>query len=173
MHLALWLVLLAAAIACVTDVRTRRIPNLLVIALAASGLAMHATQGWQSVAMSLAVLVLTLAVGALVFSFGFVGGGDVKLIGAAAVTLTPPEAMQFVLYTLLCGGALGIAFSLAQGRLKATLGNVRAMATPLLYGGRPAAVQPSAKMPYAIAIFAGAATLGLAQTLVPALRIAL
>jgi prepilin peptidase CpaA len=169
---ALILVLTAAALAAYTDLKSRRIPNFLTGAVLVAGLALHATQGWRSLAISIALFVVVFFLGTLLFSLKLIGGGDVKLLAAAAATLGWPDTAAFLFYTVIAGGLLGIIISTARGRLRPVLANLRLMILPMLSGSRPATV-PSAvgKMPYALAIFAGAATLAVAHSFGLTLRI--
>jgi prepilin peptidase CpaA len=114
------------------------------------------------------------AAGTFLFSLKLIGGGDVKLLAAAAATLGWPDTVAFLLYTIIAGGVLGIAITLLRGRLRPMLANLGTMIFPMLSGLRPAAV-PSAvgTMPYGLAIFAGAVTLVAGNAFGFALRIAL
>ena len=172
--LALALVLVAAAAAAYTDLKTRRIPNALVAALLVAGLTLHAMQGWQSSAIVVGLCLAVFAVGTLLFSFKLIGGGDVKFMAAAAAALGWPDTVAFILYTVIAGGLLGVAIAVARGRFRPMLANLKTMLFPVLSGLRPAAV-PSAvgTMPYAVAIFAGAATLAVGNALGFTLRIPL
>jgi prepilin peptidase CpaA len=168
------LVLLAAAVAAYTDLKQRRIPNGLVFALLLCGLATQSIQGWTHIAIALAIFIAVLLLGAPLFTMRIMGGGDVKFMAAAAATLGWPDAVTFLLYTLVAGGVLGVAYSIARGRLRSTLAGVGALAFPMLTGARPAASPlRSATMPYALAIFAGAAVLAIGNVFDLHLRISL
>ncbi len=172
--IALALVLLAAAIAAYTDVKTRRIPNAISAGLLAGGLALQLMHGWQGLAIGLGLFFGAFAAGTVLFSFKLMGGGDVKLIAAAAAALGWPDALAFLFYTIIAGGLLAIAIAIARGRLLPVLNNLKLMIFPVLSGLKPAAV-PSAvgTMPYAVAIFAGAATLAIGNAFGLNLRISL
>jgi prepilin peptidase CpaA len=165
------LVLAASLLAALSDVRTRRIPNALVIGLFACGLAANALLGWQAVTIAVAIAILMLFAGSVAFSMRLIGGGDVKLLAAAAGTLGYPSAISFLLFTLLCGGVLAVAFSAARGRLGATIANVQSMTLPLFSGVRPVRPEDSIAMPYALAIFAGAVCTAIINGFLPHLRI--
>ncbi len=156
MNAAAGLVLAASLLAAISDIRVRRIPNALVLALFISGLAVNAMAGWQHALLDLGVVAAVLVAGTFLFSFRLIGGGDVKLLAAAAGTLGFPAAVPFILYTLLCGGVLAIIYSAMRGRLRATLTNVQSIALPIFAGAAPARIQSGTAMPYAVAIFAGA-----------------
>lgn len=150
-------VLAASLVAAFCDVRTRRIPNAIAIALLLCGLALSAQHGWQSAALDLAITFAILFAGSVAFSLRLIGGGDVKLLAAAAGVLGYPQCVGFILMTLVCGGVLAVVFAAARGRLGATLANVQSMTMPVFAGVRPVRPQNSIAMPYALAIFAGAA----------------
>jgi prepilin peptidase CpaA len=167
MSVELPLLLAACAVAIWTDVRTRKIPNWLTGGLAAGALVFHLPQGWAVTGAALAAAIVFFVVGTVGHSVGVLGGGDVKLLAAGALAAGYPDCVIFVLYTFMGGGVLAVVFALAQGRLRSTLVNVRALAqTRTLL----AEAVPSARMPYAIAIAFGAAAVALAQTMLPAMR---
>src|SRR5579872_25143 len=156
MTLALGTVLAASLIGAVCDIRTRRIPNVLAGALLACGLIENAVLfGWKGAAVALVLAAVVLLAGTFAFSFKLIGGGDVKLLAAAAGTLGYPACVFFVLCTLLCGGFIALAYAACRGRLRATFANVQAMAIPVMAGVKPARPDGT-PMPYALAIFAGA-----------------
>jgi prepilin peptidase CpaA len=164
--LAIWLVLGACVVAVLTDLRSRRIPNGLTIALAIAGLALHATQGWVALGLTVMTLVCALGVGSIAFGFGWLGGGDVKLLAAGAATLGFPDAIPFVIYTALAGGVIAFAVAFGTGRLRAVLASVVALMRPFVFKGT-AAVAPAnpVMFPYAIAIASGAVAVALSHTL--------
>jgi prepilin peptidase CpaA len=172
MLLALTLVLIIAAIAAYTDIKSRRIPNVLPASLLAAGIALNALHGWQSAAISIGLFLGVFALGTFLFSFGVIGGGDVKLIAAAAA-LGWPDTVAFLLYTMVAGGVLGLVMSAVRGRLRPMFANVKSIVFPMLSGVRPAPISSSAvgTMPYGLAIFAGAATLALGNAFGLTLRI--
>jgi prepilin peptidase CpaA len=110
------LALLACAllVAAVTDLRSRSIGNGLNAGIAllaplfwwASGLDL-----WPGVALQLAVALATFAVCAGLFALRAMGGGDVKLLTALALWITPWAFLQLVILMALLGGVLTILFS--------------------------------------------------------------
>lgn len=157
MPVLLGTVLAASFVAAISDVRTRRIPNALVGALFVAGLLENSVlHGWRGAAADVAIVAVVLAAGTVLFAWRLISGGDVKLLAAAAGALAYPGAVWFVLATLLCGGLLAVAFALANGKLRSTFANVKAMTYPLLAGAAPARPCASVTMPYALAIFCGA-----------------
>jgi len=156
MTFALWLVLLASAAAAVTDLRTRRIPNAISLALASAGVIVSAQSGWHGVGTFAAIGIVAIVAGTPLFSLRLLGGGDVKLLAAACATLGLAQLPAFLAGTLLCGGLVGIATAIYYKRLAATLANVRAMALPAMTGMGLTPISGGIKMPYGIAIFGGA-----------------
>jgi len=174
MTLAIWIVLAACAIAVAADLTTRRIPNALTIALALTGLAMHAAAGWVQLAVSFSALALVMALGFLAFSMKWLGGGDVKLAAAAAATLGFPDTLAFLAYTAIGGGVLALAVATARGRLGSVVGSVALVLRPFAYKGTVAiAPRQPIMLPYAIALACGAIAVALSHTAAPYLRLSL
>ncbi len=106
--------LLLAAAWC--DIATRTIPDGISIALATSGLLARALEGLAPTAASLLVAAGLFAALLPLHARGAFGGGDVKLITALAVGLSPLATVDFLVATVMAGGALGVAY-LALRRL--------------------------------------------------------
>jgi prepilin peptidase CpaA len=112
----------AALAAAASDVRARRIPNALTGALAVAGVAVAGvTGGLQGAGVAVATLALLLAVGTYAFSRRWFGGGDIKLLAAGCCGLTPALAVDFLIYTALCGGLLSLYALATSQRMVATL----------------------------------------------------
>lgn len=118
--------------AAVIDVRHRRIPNVVCVATAVTGLAL-ATIGLSTVTVSSAFA--GLAFGFLMMLpghvFGATGAGDVKLFAAAGTLLGRGRIVTAFICVALAGGMLAVAIAVHRGRLVRTLG----LAARLL--GRP------------------------------------
>ena len=153
------------------DLRSRRIPNVIPALLLACGVVEALLRGWQTAAMLAGIVAVALLAGTLAFSLRLIGGGDVKLLAAAAGTLGFPTCVPFLLFTMLSGGILALAIAAMRGRLAVTLGNVQALTLPLLAGVRPARIERGIAMPYALAIFAGAACTASVNAFAPHLRL--
>jgi prepilin peptidase CpaA len=114
LSLAALALLVAAA---TTDALERRIPNALPLGLALVGLArialdLAAGGAALPLAADVAAAAAVFLLGAVGFRFGLVGGGDVKLLAAAALWLGAAALMPFLTATALAGGALAAAFLL-------------------------------------------------------------
>ncbi len=118
------LALATAAIACVTDVRTRRIPNKLTFASAIAAVLYHAIGGGLGLWHACAGCAVGIAFFVIPFALGGLGGGDVKLMGALGAWLGPAQALWLGLYAGVAGGILAVGVSAASGYLRQALSNV-------------------------------------------------
>ncbi|WP_186728999.1 A24 family peptidase [Sphingomonas panacisoli] len=114
---ALVLILLSAGI---EDARRREIANWKNTAIAVMAPAWWYLQGYgladAGIQLGIALVVFALFVGA--FHFGWMGGGDVKMIGALALWL-PMQALFFMLMVMsVIGGVLTLIMMLDHWRRK-------------------------------------------------------
>ena len=154
-------VLLVAAVA--TDLRSRRIPNLLLLPALSLALMLHAiNSGMAGLVTASGGLVLGLAMLTPLYVVGGMGAGDVKLLGVIGSFLGPWGAVVAGLATLMAGAVLGIAFMVWQ-RFWQVSGphNVQFSGPQNLTAPTPPAFQPTQTgsqktyIPYAPAIAAG------------------
>lgn len=95
-------------VAAVTDLRARIISNRLNLAIAllaplwwlACGL------GWGGVAMQIAVGLAVFALFATLFALGWMGGGDVKLLGALALWFPWDGMLSLLVLMAVLGGGV-------------------------------------------------------------------
>ncbi len=174
MHFALPSLLIAvAAVAAVSDLRTGAIRNTLTYGVALVALGLHAASGPAPAFVSLACMFAVLVACLPIFSFGWLRGGDVKMVVACSGLVSLPYLLPFLLYTMLCGGLVSLAVAWRYGTLRASLQSVGSVAHPLLQGVVPTSLPfTSRKIPYGVAIFLGSVLTALAMTAVPALRLA-
>lgn len=105
------LIMLAAAL---SDFKNLRISNKLCLALA--GLfpiyvLTSATEiGWIQ---HVGIATLVLGIGFGLFALRLIGGGDIKMLSAAALWAGPKLIATLLIYTTLAGGVLAIAFASA------------------------------------------------------------
>ena len=112
-------------LACISDVRTRRIPNALTFSAIAAALLFHAlTGGLSATGWSLAGCFLGTALFFPMFALRGMGAGDVKLLAAVGAWLGPTEVAMVALAASLAGGVMAIAVSLAHGYLKTAVQNL-------------------------------------------------
>lgn len=144
--LAVFAAMLIAA-AC-SDVATMTIPNWMSIVLAALFPIVALISGMPLAQIGLHLLfgAAVLAIGFLLFQVGLLGGGDAKLIAAAAVWTGLGAFATFALWTMLAGGLLAIVLLALRSRMKPA-------------DERPAFVnrllKPRGGVPYGVAIMAG------------------
>jgi prepilin peptidase CpaA len=92
------------------DVRTRRIPNVLSVAIAILGLLrIILVHNPVSAGETLAAGVAIFAAGLLLFWKGAIGGGDAKLVAATALLVGYHDLFNFLLLMSVCGGGLALA----------------------------------------------------------------
>jgi prepilin peptidase CpaA len=143
------------------DLVSFRIPNLLVMGVAALFIANVLWLGfpWKEAGLHILIGVAVFAVGAVLFRFHLVGGGDVKLFAATAMWSGPPLIVSHLFLTSLA--ALGLVMIMLAGRqlyAAATLG-----IPALRRFSVPRVLQPGVGVPYGVAIAASAVILTFIQ----------
>ncbi|MDE0943266.1 MAG: prepilin peptidase [Alphaproteobacteria bacterium] len=100
--------------AMVADFRTFEIPHSLPIALVVVFpiAAWAANMSWQQIAWACGLATFMLVVAILMVLFRVMGGGDGKLIAAAALWTGPEAIMPFLLLIALMGGVLALVILL-------------------------------------------------------------
>lgn len=161
---------LLLAWAGVTDMRSRRIPNVLVLTGITFALVSHSLAGALSTAplagptwwSALAGVATGFALMLPLHLLRAMGAGDVKLMAMVGAFIGPTAVLTATLYTLLAGGLLSLVFMLGRGVAAQTLSNLRFMLTDLAVragsgqGARLAPLQTTAaRLPYALAIALG------------------
>jgi prepilin peptidase CpaA len=118
-------VLAVSLVACVTDIRSRRIPNLLTFGSAAAAIVFHGlTGGVDGVLAAAGGWLAGAAIFFLPFALGGMGAGDVKLLAALGAWLGPSGAVWLALYTGVAGGVAAVIVALRFGYLSTALSNV-------------------------------------------------
>lgn len=97
--------------AAVSDLLTMTIPNRISMALVALFAVMAPLMGmsWETIGIHAATGLVLLVVGFGMFSMGWLGGGDAKLLAAAGLWLGWPAGLAFIVYTGILGGVLSVA----------------------------------------------------------------
>ena len=139
----------AMFMAAFKDVTTMTIPNWISLALIAGFFAViiFVRPGWSEFGTHLLVGLTFFLLGFAVFAFGWLGGGDAKLMAATALWWQWPDAVMYVLYTTVTGAALGFALLIGRKFIP-----VRILTAPWAY----AMFKDEKKMPYGLALAAGA-----------------
>jgi prepilin peptidase CpaA len=155
------------------DARHRRIPNSLVLSGALLAILLHTAlpAGDGFLAYWPGGLGPWKALGGLAFGFlallplyvlRGMGAGDVKLLAMLGAFLGPVHFWGALLFALLAGGLLAIAFAWQRGILAEVLNNLRLMLwSVMLKLGNPGApapqiqATPTATLPFGVAIASG------------------
>ena len=140
----------AITVAACYDLLTMQIPNRFPAALALAFLALALLAGWPPAAIGLDLLIGlgVLVITFTLFAFGFIGGGDAKLLAATVLWLGLEQTPHFLIWTALFGGVLSLSV-LA----------FRSVPMPGLLLGWPPAMrlhENGAGVPYGVAIGAAA-----------------
>jgi prepilin peptidase CpaA len=151
-----WLFIGAMVALALNDVFTYRIPNWANAALAMSFLVFAGAASlaganiwWIS---HLAAAAVVFAVGLLMFQFNALGGGDVKLLTAAALWVGMQGLLPFLVTVGLAGGALVLMLLFLRRNLMPLV----AWAAPRPLQSWPRVFTPGEKVPYGVAIAIGA-----------------
>jgi prepilin peptidase CpaA len=114
--LALFIFPLLMAFAASSDLLTMRIANWLVLAVAAAyfALAFAAQLSLTEIGMSLAAAAIVLAISFAFFAFGWIGGGDAKLVSATSLWVGFGLLLPYLIYAALLGGGLTLLILAAR-----------------------------------------------------------
>lgn len=157
-----WVALAIAVVACVLDLRTRRIPNGVTLGGAAAGLVYGVVaHGPFGLLQSLLGWTAGLVVFLPFFALGGLGAADVKLVACLGAWLGPSMAIWTALYAALAGGVMAVLLAISTGYLSTAVVNV----VGLLKHFRERGVRPhpdltltrstGPRLPYALPITAG------------------
>jgi prepilin peptidase CpaA len=151
-----------AGIACVTDIRARRIPNLLTFGAAALACVVHGfTGGVSGLGSSAFGWIVGLVLFLPFFLLQGMGAGDVKLLAALGAWMGPKDVAFVAMYTTMAGGILALAVALVRGYLRTALVNLWFIVTHLsVMGLKPVpgmtlADRSGPRLAYAVPIFVG------------------
>jgi prepilin peptidase CpaA len=155
-------VIVIGLVACVTDVRSRRIPNLLTFSAAVAALLFHLFfDRGPGAALALAGWATGLVLFLPFFLLRGMGAGDVKLLAALGAWLGPLQVIWLAMFAAIAGGVMALVVATSRGHLRTMFRNVGNM---LLFwyvaGPRPVPEQTlersqSPRLAYAIPIFVG------------------
>ena len=156
-------VIILVIVAAICDARTRRIPNVLVVAGVVTGLTFgFAANGAAGALTALAGIGVGVAALLPTYAFGALGAGDVKLFGAVGAFTGPTGVLGALLATFIAGGLLAVALVVRRRLLGDLLRNLKAIAIGQWVavstgswsdlGGR---IRSVGELPYAVAIAVG------------------
>jgi prepilin peptidase CpaA len=149
-------------VATFTDLRSRRIPNWLVLPFLLAGIAVSGwLHAWHGIGQSLAGLVLAVLIYGTLFWVGGMGAGDVKLCAAIGAWIGPGQLFVALVMTAIAGGIMVLGWALWSGFLHELFGAV----ADIVLGWKERGVRRDPelvlsnplkrKMPYAPAIAVG------------------
>lgn len=135
--------------AAYNDATTMKIPNWISLALIVGFCLIQPFifQDWSVLGSHFTVSAVFFLFGFAMFAFGWLGGGDAKLMAATALWWQWPDAVMYISYTTLIGAALGILLLISRKFLPA---RILTSQIPL------AMFKEEKNMPYGIALAAGA-----------------
>jgi len=163
MHsIALWPTTVALGIACFTDIRSRRIPNALVLPFAIAGLVVNGfVSGLHGVWVGLEGFGLAAMICGVFCYLRGMGMGDLKLCAAIGAWLGPQQMGFALVMTFIAGAVMGVIWAMATGTLSKSLDSTG----DLLSGFAKDGIRPhdtivldnpsTLKLPYAPAIAFG------------------
>jgi|SRR4051812_7186830 prepilin peptidase CpaA len=163
MHsIAMWPTLVVVAIATFTDLRSRRIPNWLVLPFLLVGIFVSTwVQGWYGLAHSLEGMGLGALLFGVLYFMGGMGMGDVKLVAAIGAWVGPSQLGLALVITGIAGGIMALCWAAAGG----FLGELFNGTGELIFGMKKRGMRPppdlvlsnpaTRKLPYAPAIAIG------------------
>lgn len=129
--------------AAISDLRSNIIPNSANVALFVLWTGWVVSGAHVQVGYSIGIGAATFLIGAILFHFNQMGGGDVKMLTVLGIWAGPAEVVPFLLQVAVFGGMLTMAW-IAYGRF----------AAPAL--GRVVSIESKRVVPYGVAIAAGA-----------------
>jgi prepilin peptidase CpaA len=147
-------------IACVTDIRSQRIPNWLTCSSVVAAMVYHGgAEGLPGLMPGIEGLALGIAFLLPFYMAGGMGAGDVKLMGAVGALLGPKGVCTAFLCTAIAGGVYALVLLAARSRPKDAIlqyGTMRGLfycAGTMAHARRAAGDKPVLR--YAVAIAAG------------------
>lgn len=163
MHtIAWWPTVTVLAVATFTDLRSRRIPNWLVLPFLAAGIiASGWLHGWHGIEQSLCGIGLGALIMGVLCWIGGMGMGDLKLCAAIGAWIGPSQLLFALLITSIAGGLMALCWAAAGG----FLGELFKGTGDLIFGLKDRGLRRNVelaldhplarKMPYAPAIAVG------------------
>jgi len=163
MHsIAWWPTLIVLAVATFTDLRSRRIPNWLVLPFLVAG---FVVSGWLHGGHGIVQSLAGMGVGAFLFGIlslmGGMGMGDVKLCAAIGAWIGPSQMLLALVMTGIAGGIIALGWAIAGG----FVGEMFSGTGDLMFGWKKRGFRPhpemvlhnpaARKIPYAPAIAIG------------------
>ncbi len=154
MSIAIVVTAIGFIVACiVSDVRARRIPNLLTLSGLIAGVALNvATGGGSGLLHSVVGLFVAVALLLPAFAGGGIGGGDVKMMAALGALLGARLVVVGLLCGMIAGGVVMLVHLWWIGRTREKLQATLHMAVSALRLGSLAPLKAAANDPAAVTL---------------------
>jgi prepilin peptidase CpaA len=151
--------------AAVTDLATRRIPNILVLSGLALSMILHLLGGrdWAPASQWLAGILTGFFLFLPLYLLRGMAAGDVKLMAMVGAFVGPAAALHIGALAYVIGGAMGLLMLIGSGRWRESWTNIVLICKPLLWRlvGMPlvpiprSAITSVGGIPYGVAIALG------------------
>ena len=163
MHsIAWWPTFAVLIVVTFTDLRSRRIPNWVVLPFLVAGIVVSGwVHGWSGIAHSLTGMAIGALLFGILWGMGGRGMGDVKLTAAIGAWIGPSQLLLALVLTGIAGGIMALCWAAWSG----FLGELFTGTGDLLFGLKKRGLRPhpelvlnhplARKMPYAPAIAIG------------------
>lgn len=171
--MAITVLVLLLLVAVATDVRSHRIPNVLILTGLVAGVALQCIPYRADTLLSAASPDAALSAALLGIAVGFVcplplyllramGAGDVKLLMVVGAFVGPAQAFGALVFSFVIGGVIALGMTLYRRSFASLMANLRFMlvtAAVRAAGASPPPVEPlqrsAGRIPYAVAIALG------------------
>jgi prepilin peptidase CpaA len=159
-----WSMAIVTAVAAATDLRSRIIPNWLVLCGLVLGFGLNTyLHGWVGLWAALLGFGLALALYVPLFMLRAMGGGDVKLMAAIGALAGPKDWFTIFVLASVLGGAFALGLLFVRNSLGKTFFNIWHISQNLVRLRAPFATRPdldisspkAITMPHGVAIAAG------------------
>lgn len=140
--------------AAVQDVIARTVSDRSTALLASIGMVLRYRDGWLIITICISIFVFLAALAC--WSRGWLGGGDVKLVGAAMLLVPPPQQTTVLFIMAMTGGVLSVLFLITRQWMQ-----VKPVPRPAAFMRRAVRIElwrlgRGGPIPYAVAIAVGA-----------------
>ncbi len=164
MELSHYLLFTLIIVCIITDLKSRRIYNLILIPFLIAGLsAAYLNNTWTGLLEGIKGFTAGLILLLIPFIKGGLGGGDVKLLAVTGSIMGPAFVFNTFIYGALAGGVMSVILLIFHRRFRCTLTLLLAKLTTKLFGYSPFMVDAvnheqikTLSIPYSLAIGAGA-----------------
>ena len=143
-------------IAAVHDIGMRTIPNWVSVCVAALGVTARIHQHDLPAGLIAGILIFLAA--AFMWRRGWMGGGDVKLLGACALLVAPRNVYCFVTLVALFGGALSLFYLVMAGLVPSPKRPLPNNLFRRMLRAEQWRISRRSALPYGVAIVAGGIT---------------